>query len=406
MPFFSVPFVRSNTSNPENIFNGSNSTSVLGDSISHGAFAVNINVNGWVKLLGRSLNAEYGTSSYGYTPYLNIGSGELLSLDIHRVQITGDWEALTQDKAGEYVSGLGYKTNKKNDSLTFTIPSFMVRGLINYTTLPEGGEVDVYVNDVLVNTISTKGEVNTFNVVRVDFNRNIQETVKVKIINKESKPFIFGGISYLNTYKEHVCNNFSQSARRLVHVTENVIKEVCSNSANLIMALGFNDSVEINDDYKEAVRLRIDWIIYYANNSNVNVVVPDFCWSMDESNWMRQELVRLSEETFGTYVDLPSKLKKEDGSPADTEHLVKELNMWVDGAHPNIIGNEWIFEEVSTAMKLSITSKEDALNLYDYESGYIEPYYEKNNGGTLTGISLFAIGTALALRKRRNIKPL
>ncbi|WNY35841.1 hypothetical protein VbVaMValp1_42 [Vibrio phage Vb_VaM_Valp1] len=381
----------------DDFFNGGESISVLGDSISHGAYAIDIYTNGWVKLLGRSLNAEYGTYSYGYTPYLTIGKGDLSSKDIHSINFKGQWTGLNNELATDSVSGLGFKSNNEGDTISITIPtSFINRALIHYRTQENGATFDVFVDGVLVDYVSSSGKINSFNSYELIIPSS-NKTVTISVVLKESKPFIFEGISYLSPYKERVCNNYSQSGRRLRYVGEDVIKTVCENSHTVVMALGHNDHGETDPAYQSEVSSKIDLFIQYANQHKVRVVVPDFCWGADSSNWMRVLLKKLASDTGGIYVDLPSMLTKEDGSPADSNHLINTLGMWVDGSHPNIKGNKWIFETVAKEMGLSCSSKEEALTLYDYNLPSEKETITKS-GGSLSTLTLLGL-TSLFFRK-------
>ncbi|WNY35850.1 hypothetical protein VbVaMValp1_51 [Vibrio phage Vb_VaM_Valp1] len=362
----------SNTISPKtsesalNYFNGKKCTSVLGDSISHGAFSGNLFSNGWVRLLARSLNGEYGASSYGFTPYLSLGSGANLSKDLHSVSFNGNWQSLDSSSAENLVSGQGFRSSAVGDSITFTIPTFMRRCILHYVIKPGGGTFDVSVNGVVKKSIDTNGEANNFGSVEVAMDDNRYGSCKIKMSTTSNADVDFSGISYVSASLETTCHNYSQSGRRLRYVGEDVIKTVCENSHTVVMALGHNDHGETDPAYQSEVSSKIDLFIQYANQHKVRVVVPDFCWGADSSNWMRVLLKKLASDTGGIYVDLPSMLTKEDGSPADSNHLINTLGMWVDGSHPNIKGNKWVFETIAKSMKLSCTSKEMALALHDY----------------------------------------
>lgn len=139
-------------------------------------------------------------------------------------------------------------------------------------------------------------------------------------------------------------------------------------------------------------------MIEQVNANKVLVVVPDFCWSADKNNWMRVLLKKLATQTNGVYVDLPSSLLKNDGSPADSNHLINVLGMWVDGSHPNERGNAWVFEMIGKAMKLSCTSKVQTLGNHDYRVPLqLSPAVSIKNSLTTTLSSVVRSGNALLL---------
>ncbi|WP_345853611.1 SGNH/GDSL hydrolase family protein [Shewanella algae] len=347
-------------------FNGKQCTSILGDSISHGAYAGNLFSNGWTRLLARSLNGEYGTASYGFTPYLSLGAGSNVSIDLHSVSISAGWVNFDSENSENSVSGQFFRSSSSGSTITISLPTFMKRGRLHYVTKPGGGTFDISINGVVVNSIDTNGVLDSFSSVEFVMNDNRYGSCEIKLTTTSTGEVDFTGISYLSSNVETTCHNFSVSGRRLRYVGDDVIQAVCENSHTLIMALGHNDHGETDPSYQAAVSAKIDLLIQHANSNNVRVVVPDFCWSATSQNWLRVLLKKLADDTGGIYVDLPSYLTKDDGSPADANYLINDLKMWVDGSHPNIEGNKWLFEMIAKAMSLSCTSKEDVLALHDY----------------------------------------
>lgn len=86
VPRLSIAGSKSEISN-DLFFNGGDATSVLGDSISHGAWAGDVYTNGWVRLLARALNGEYGTYSYGFTPLVSSISKEHDGEVVHQLRL-------------------------------------------------------------------------------------------------------------------------------------------------------------------------------------------------------------------------------------------------------------------------------------------------------------------------------
>ncbi|AVF59858.1 SGNH/GDSL hydrolase family protein [Vibrio diabolicus] len=384
-------------------FNNTKSVSILGDSITHGAFAGDVSRNGWANLLTRALNAEYGTHSYGYTPYTKLGSGEHESYDIAQFSKSGEWAGLSGADADNFVSGFGYRSATIGSSLTFKIPAFMSRVLIHYMQRPDGAEIDVLVNGRPTKVIESKGIIDNFACAGVDLFDNGSGEIEIQLVIKSDGYFDFSGISYLSSYSETVCNNYSHSGRRLRYTSDVLVNNICENSQTLIMALGHNDSGESEDlDYRAAFRHVIDTLIHACNRHKVNVIVPDFVWARSESNWVRVELMRLASETNGVYINFPKMLEKSEGIPADRNHLINTLGMWVDVSHPNEEGNKWIFEEIAKAMNLSCQTKEEALTAHEFNfppsALTPEPEPEITKSGSSGGsIGLFGTAGLVAL---------
>lgn len=246
------------------------------------------------------------------------------------------------------------------------LPFFQARGTISYIRQPGGGTFTIAVNGVVVSTVNTDGALGhaqaPFNMADAGLGAvtvSIEQTVagNVDIV----------GPSYLASAIEPVFNNWSDSGRRLRFMSEAIIASLMAESSTLIMALGHNDQGDADSDntyYAEFVQ-RIDWLIEYANQYNVKVVVPDFCWTAAESSRARGQLRRLANETRGVYVNLPRMIFS-GGIPVSTSHLIDTLKMWTDGSHPNKDGHKWIAETVARAMGLSCCTKKEALRQHDF----------------------------------------
>lgn len=346
--------------------NGNRSTVIIGDSISHGAFAGNLYTNGWTRLLARAINNEYGTQSYGFIPTGTLGSGSKLSKDLHSVAFVGTWVGVENADAASYPNGFAFRGNTTSHRVSITIPSFMSRALIHYATQPGGATATVAVNGTVVTTINSAGALNGFSTVEVPLTDNGTGESLISIQLTTAGNFDWLGNSYFSGVLESVTQNFSQSGRRLYYVSQSTINTLCQNASTLIMALGYNDAGETSSAYQSAFKQRIDWLISAANANGVRVVVPDFCWTYPDTNYARKELKRLAEETSGIYIDFPSLLVKDDGSPADSNYLNNVLKLFVDGAHPNADGNAFVFEVISRSMGLAINSKSSSLSLSDF----------------------------------------
>lgn len=346
--------------------NGTKSTIIIGDSISHGAFAGNLYTNGWTRLLARAINNELGTQSYGFIPTGSLGSGDTSSRDLHSVSFVGTWTGVSDADASNYPNGFAFRGNTTSHRVSVTIPSFMSRALIHYATQPGGATATVSVNGVVVTTINSSGALNGFSTVEVPLTDNGTGESLISIQLTTTGNFDWLGNSYFSGVLESVTQNFSQSGRRLYYVSQSTINTLCQNASTLIMALGYNDAGETSSAYQSAFKQRIDWLISAANANGVRVVVPDFCWTYPDNNYVRQELKRLASSTNGIYVNFPTLLKKDDGSYADANYLNNVIKLFVDGTHPNADGNSFIFEVVSRSMGLTINTKKSSLSMSDF----------------------------------------
>lgn len=341
-------------------------TVVLGDSVSHGATAIDIFKNGWVNLLGRAMNAELGTHGYGFTPYMPLGYGAGLSEDIISSSWSDGWEQLTRENSLSFVSGVGMRSISPGQEITMTFPAFMPNARLFFNIQSGGAQVSVLVNDVEVMEIQTAGDFFIHKGFDIPLSDNGDGETIIKIVQKGEGVVDFSGVSLISDINESTMLNWSHNGRQTRHLDSEVIKLVGQNARTLIFALGLNDAGKSDAEYRNKTIENINLLIDEINSNGVNVVVPDFLWTYPEDNWFRSELRRLASETSGLYIDLPSRLKKPDGSLPDADWLVNELGMWFDHSHPNETGMAWVFEQIAKEMALSVQTKSEVLLNHDY----------------------------------------
>ncbi len=342
---------------------------LIGDSISHGAFAINSFMHSWARIFNRMINAETGGSSYGFTNWQTLGSGATETLEIHDVSFGGPaWGGVSASSAQAAASptGAALRAGGVGSTMTLGLPFFQNLAEMHYIQQPGGGTFTIKVNGGLVATVNTSGVlgrgVSAFNLADAG-----SGYVTVTVEQTASGIVDIVGPSYFSPTIEPVFNNWSETGRRLRYMGEAIISSLMAESSTLVMALGHNDQGDADADnayYGEFVQ-RITWLIQYAKQYNVKVVVPDFCWTAAESSRARAELRRLAAETGGLYINLP-KMIFSGGIAVSTTHLINTLKMWTDGSHPNKEGHKWIAETVARAMGLSCATKRDAIRHHDF----------------------------------------
>lgn len=376
-----------------NVINHNQGVVVLGDSISHGAYAGNCYTNAWVSLLAKAVNAQFGAKNIGVMPMdaLYNPVSQYLTDQIHDVTWSTGWGALTGSSgvynwplgntgtaAGDAVNGKTVSSSVNGSYVEFTVPSINKFITIYYVGIVGGGKFDVSVNGAIVSELNTAvATVKSYNLkyslIAVDGG---QGTTTVRLTKKDALPTelqsIIGYTKTAGNLNEHfgmmtTCN-FSISGRQLQTMTEASIIQA-TNCAALVVALGYNDvnvdTVGSGDAAYALFQQRINWLIQYALVFKCFVVVADFCWYAAPTSRRRTELKRLADATFGTYIGFPDKIYPSgsivpDISPSATE-LVDPLLLHADNAHPSYKGNEMVFHEVAKALGLNITSKSAAL---------------------------------------------
>lgn len=342
---------------------------VLGDSISHGAFAGNIYRNGWVNLFRRMLYNEIGTVSYGFTPVTSLyDPAGVRSFEVHEIDFTGTW-ASRDASAGSYVpQGLSWVSSTLGSTIKSTIPTFQDSCVVFYVSRPGGGTFDIKVNGAVVASVNTQSAtVNGLVGKSILLTDNRSGQCVIEVVTTSALPVEVVGFSYTGSYSDSVLHNFSISGRRLRWVDESVITSMLNGTSLFVMALGINDASQNETDapYYAAFVQRIDWLIQYANQYGVPMVVPDFCWSLPPTNKTRMQLKRLADETQGLYIPFADFFRK-GGVIADANYRINTLKLFQDESHPNPYGHKYIAETIAKRLGLSVTSKKQALDYHDW----------------------------------------
>lgn len=349
---------------------------ILGDSISQGAFALNTFLHGWARIFARCFNAELGASSYGFVNFLSLGAGATATSDIHGVNFFGTaWgsvDSSTDANAADYPAGMAMRAGDATSVISIVVPSFQSRAWVYYGTRAGSANFTISVNGALAATVVTNAAAGwSFQEVAMADNGYGDNTIAIQSTAGAVQPDIIG-ISYLAAAVEPVVNNFSNSGRRLRYLGQNLIIAMMQESASMIVALGHNDQgdADADDAYYTAFMQRITWLTTYAKQYGVRLIVPDFCWSAAKSSRTRLALRQLAADTGGIYIDLPGELFKNRESIAPGadryNYLINTYRMWVDGSHPNKYGHQWIAETIAKRIGLSCSSKNEALSRYDW----------------------------------------
>lgn len=360
---------------------------VLGDSISHGAFALNSYHNAWVNIFKRMMGAETGSKSYGFVPILSLGAGPTLTNDIHNVSFSAiraipvgaGWRGFVTDPVSgecDMLSGLFYESITPGDWIETSLVSFQRWFRIWYVQDPAGGTFSYSVNGGAATNVNTAGARNPNASVLVAVVDNGSGSTKLRIDNIAGTVVICGfgyeipPAAGADNKSGNCVQNFSQSGRRLKTQSDAVIDTAAQGSV-LILALGTNDDADVTADagYRAAFNAKIDKVISSCLKYNTTLVVVDMLWSRSPSNLVRQQLRRAAIEARGIYVPLPDYLTRDQMVLTEyttTDLLTNYLMFSSDGTHPTPSGHKWVAETVAKAMGLSCTSKVQAMAYYDY----------------------------------------
>ncbi|MEK2041139.1 hypothetical protein WOB69_00805 [Vibrio parahaemolyticus] len=355
---------------------GGKTINLLGDSISHGAYANELYWNGYTQILRRMFNIEFGKTNWGFVSILDkLGSTSdaenKWSQDIHEINFVGTWDILdaggTSDNGGSgLINGYGRRSSIAADHIDISVPVFTKNFRVWYERSDGFGSFEVYVNGVLNSTVDSDSIGGTSggyfwsgDIPLVDSGNGLCE-IELRVVG--DGPVTIEGISYINDYTDFQFNNFSQSGRRLRWCDEGIIQKSIAGATDFILALGHNDAgtAETDSNYATAFSQRIDWIIQYANTYGTKVYILDFNWTRASNTYVRSELARANDEIpNSTLISFPEFFNI-DGSVPTSTYLIDTLKLFKDGSHPSIRGHQFIAEVMAKIFGLSCSSKEDA----------------------------------------------
>lgn len=343
------------------------SVTIMGDSISHGAQAGGpLYLHSWVNILKRCINNELQSTSYGFAPTATINGFR----EIHEVLFLPDlksWKSTDGEKAKYLPQGLSYTSNTAGDSVVMAVPTFQGICRIHYVRRLDGARARVSVNGVPASNFSSVGDFDVTQYHDVEM-VDSKGTCKVEIFNENGGSFELIGFSFLSKNHEDIkVDNFGMSGRRLAYYSNSAIDAVFDRSGLVIMALGYNDSQSVEDDqdYAGIFKKRINYIIKKSKETNIPVVVADFCWDKNQNSFSRSLLRKLGMSSSGIYLPFPDYFML-GGKVTDSNTRVNKLHLFADGAHPNQEGHKLIAETIAKAMALSVSSKEQAIKYHDW----------------------------------------
>lgn len=359
---------------------------VLGDSNSHGAGSLNIYQNGWVNLLKRFLNKEFGSTNYGFVPVMSLGNGVNYSKDLHEIAFTTEtggksrWVFSNGRDGVDSRAGLTFLSKHAGNVISTTIPTFQRKAFVHFIPSLGGGSFDILVNGS--KRLSVKGDVKPYGVFHsvevplVDGHHDTKALgqpyltpgiCRVECRTTSERKVEIAGFSYIDDESELVVDNYSNSGRRLADVSDHTILEVVSDCNMLVFSLGYNDSGLnlTNSSYYSAFKKKVEYISVVARKYDVPVVVADFVWDEPKSGPTRSVIERLARETGGAYIGFPDMLSPPSGEFV-SRYRVDRLKLFFEPAHLNVSGNKFVAETIAKHLGLSVASKNIALDYHDW----------------------------------------
>lgn len=336
---------------------------ILGDSISYGANAQNIQRDSWVGILGKMLNIEFGTQNLGWLNVIaSTSNGDGTYLNYHtQTGQTGIWVGVAGASAGHTPAGYALESSVAASTLVYKVP-ISQRYLRVWYDGTVTGTIEILINSVVVQTLTTTGAGTGYErgaalelaALTATKNGIASYTVRCASGTVRILGFEFANDSVGNFR----LNNFSRDGRAGRYVSQDVINKACAGCYFMVWALGTNDVPGGATAITEYTQ-RIDWLIAAAAANKTRVVLVDFMYDQVESHGLREQLRRANREIPGSVLIDAGKAWAVDGVQLNlAERTARNL---AAGVHPEEPGHRIIAEVVAQRLGLSVTSKRDAV---------------------------------------------
>lgn len=334
---------------------------ILGDSISYGANAQDIQRDSWVGIFGKMLNLEYGLQNIGWlNAVASTSNAEGVYLNYHtQTGQTGTWAGITNAAAGHIPSGYALQSSVAASTLVYKVPTSQRYMRVWYDGTVTG-EIEVVINSVVVQTLTATGAGTGYErgaPLELATLTATNNGVCTFTIRCKSGTVRLTGFEFTNqTAGEFRLNNFSRDGRAGRYVSQDVINRACAGCYFMVWALGANDSTDAAAVAEYAQR--VDWLIAAAAANRTRVVVIDMRFIHPDTDPIRLESKRAAESIPGAvYIDV-AKTWAAASELSGTEITERNLSA---GIHPEEPGHRLIAEVVAQRLGLGCTSKRDAI---------------------------------------------
>lgn len=335
---------------------------ILGDSISYGANAQNIQRDSYVGILRKMLNIEFGTQNMGWLSVIASTSNAEGTYQEYHTQTsqTGTWSSIVDAAAAHIPSGYAIQSTVVGSTLVYRVPVSQ-RYLRVWYDGTVTGSIEILINGVVVQTITTTGAGTGYErggaleLANLAAAKNGLCTFTLRCASGTVR---ITGFEFTNdTTGEYRLNNFSRDGRAGRYVSQDVINKACAGTYALIWALGTNDVPGGATAITEYTQ-RIDWLIAAAATNKTRVILLDLMYDQAPTHGLREQLRRANKAIPGSVLIEAAKIWAVDGVELNTaERTARGLS---SGVHPEENGHRLIAEVIAQRMGLSVTSKRAA----------------------------------------------
>ncbi|PEQ01704.1 SGNH/GDSL hydrolase family protein [Bacillus toyonensis] len=334
---------------------------ILGDSISHGANAVDITNASYVGILRKMLNYEYDTDNFGFVSCVDkftTPGGD--QFNTHAIISNTGW-TYNGASTSIAINGADYRAITDGSEIVYELPTLTSNFAINYRRYNGGGVFEVYMNDVLVHTQDTNSGSTSDTFYNITNTLTMQDNgfgkTRIKIKKISGGEVSISGVYYFNNRSDFQLFNFSQSGRAIHHLTQGIIDVACRCNS-LIFALGHNDMHLTGADKQKTID-NLNYLIQQANLRKTKLIILDFAWNRGNAGYeyVTQELQRVHKEVPNSiYINFAQNVLMTEETTTATS-LIDDYAFLNDGSHPAPKGHKIIAETIAKALGLSASSK-------------------------------------------------
>lgn len=331
-----------------------NSIAIIGDSISHGAFATNIKKASYVSLLKKYILNLFGSKNYGFeTISASSTDGIWNSTMIHGMYTVGTWTTPVDAEVWS-LNGME-KWGGASSQMFFEIDDLLEQKYFKLNILKSvtsASNYSIYVNNVLKETLGTGATGNVIQNAESSLIALTEDAIGsnhaiIKVVINSGELGI-SGVTYYNNIDDKVVNNYSQSGRKTENINEYVVNNVMSNNDFVFWNVGHNDAGLADfTKYNQVMQ----WVYQYATSKKTCVAFCDFLWTHASDHYvkfkMKEKATQLGNSAL--YIDIPKTLTS-DGSVPTSTYLTTTISSWSDVSHPNNKGHRIVFTQIKKAL--------------------------------------------------------
>lgn len=339
---------------------------IYGDSISFGANAQDIERDSWVGVLKKMLNIEFGQANVGV---LNIVSQSSNADGVYKQYFetassqTGTWTSVISADAAHIPFGFALQSAVAGSTQNLRAPLSQRYMRVWYDGTVTG-EIEVVINSVVVQTITTNGTGNGYNrgaALELGTLVANNQGVVTFTLRCKSGTIRLTGLEFTNDTSGNSfrVNNFSRDGRAGKYVAQNTINIGCAGCYAFVWALATNDITGYDAAAQAAYDQRIDWIIAAAAANRTKVVFVDWLYNQPYSHGLRASLRRGASSIPGAIlIDVEQIWTVSGAQYSEAERVQRGLS---SGVHPEEIGHRLVAETIAQRLGLSCTSKKQAV---------------------------------------------